>query len=52
MYQFHQSKCQNRTSVREVGFVRLIMQIIDNGVTRDLSQGEILAEGGPPADIQ
>ena len=33
-------------------FVGLIMQIIGSGVTRDLSQEGILAEGGPPANTQ
>jgi len=48
MYRFHQGKCQkNRT-----GFVRLIIQIISSGLTRGLSQGEILAEEGPPANTQ
>jgi len=33
-------------------FVRLIMQIIGSGITRDLSQGEIIAGRDPPANIQ
>jgi len=39
-------------NVCSTGFVELIMHIIDNGVTRGLSQMEILAEEGPPTNTQ
>jgi len=41
-----------KENVCSIGFVRLIMQIIGSGITRDLSQEENHCWRGPPAKIQ
>jgi len=43
-------KANAKTELCSRSFARLVMHIIGSCVTRDLSQGEILAEGGPPAN--